>query len=53
MYDSDLGMAKLFISPDLRLSAIMVKGEMIVDESNRNTIMTRSKARAGMLPLLY
>lgn len=41
-------MAKLFISPDPRLSAILVKGEMMIDESNRNTIMTRSKARAGM-----
>lgn len=40
-------MAKLFLLADPRVNGVMVRGEMIVDESNRNTIMTRSKARAG------
>ncbi|KAI9638767.1 armadillo-type protein [Dioszegia hungarica] len=44
---SDLGMAKLFLHPDPRVSAVAVRGEMIVDASNRDVIMTRSKARAA------
>lgn len=40
-------MAKLFLLPDPRIQSILVKGEMIVDERNRDTIMTRSKARSG------
>lgn len=42
-------MAKLFLHPDPRVSAVAVRGEMIVDASNRDVIMTRSKARAGEL----
>ncbi|WVO14952.1 hypothetical protein L204_102593 [Cryptococcus depauperatus] len=42
---SDMGMSKLFELSDPRLKEVLVKGDMIIDEKNRNTIMTRSKTK--------
>ncbi|TIA71942.1 hypothetical protein E3P89_01920 [Wallemia ichthyophaga] len=42
---STLALVDLYTSQDPRLDSVMVKGDQIIDESNRNTIMTRSKTR--------
>ncbi|KIR36656.1 hypothetical protein I352_01614 [Cryptococcus deuterogattii MMRL2647] len=42
---SDLGMSKLFVLSDQRLREVIVKGDLIISEANRNTIMTRSRTR--------
>ncbi|WWC92624.1 uncharacterized protein L201_007583 [Kwoniella dendrophila CBS 6074] len=42
---SDLGLSKLFSMQDERLNGVIVKGDMIIDERNRNTIMTRSRTK--------
>lgn len=42
---SDLGLGKLFALPDPRLRAVTVQGDMVVDDRNRDRIMTRSRAR--------
>jgi hypothetical protein len=34
---SDLGMVKLFALPDPRLSHIIVKGDLIISDANRNS----------------
>lgn len=38
-------MLKLFTLADPRVSAVTVKGDLIVDEQNRDRIMTRSRTR--------
>ncbi|ODN87698.1 hypothetical protein L198_06924 [Cryptococcus wingfieldii CBS 7118] len=44
---SDMGLSKLFVlGGDQRLREVMVKGDLIVDETNRDTIMTRSRTKA-------
>ncbi|OWZ73050.1 hypothetical protein AYX14_01478 [Cryptococcus neoformans] len=42
---SDMGMSKLFVLSDQRLREVIVKGDLIISEANRNTIMTRSRTR--------
>ncbi|WRT69867.1 uncharacterized protein IL334_006858 [Kwoniella shivajii] len=43
---SDLGLSKLFILSDERLSMVIVRGDMVIDERNRDTIMTRSRTKS-------
>ena len=43
--DRDLGMLKLFTLADPRVASINVKGDLIVDEQNRDRIMTRSRTK--------
>ncbi|WVQ75750.1 hypothetical protein IAR50_005381 [Cryptococcus sp. DSM 104548] len=44
---SDMGLSKLFVlGGDQRLRDVVVKGDMIIDEANRDTIMTRSRTKA-------
>ncbi|WWC66093.1 uncharacterized protein I303_108715 [Kwoniella dejecticola CBS 10117] len=42
---SALGLSKLFMVDDARLKGVIVRGDLIVDERNRDTIMTRSRTR--------
>lgn len=42
---STLALIELYTCQDPRLDNIIVKGDQIIDESNRNVIMTRSKTR--------
>ncbi|OCF34393.1 hypothetical protein I316_03907 [Kwoniella heveanensis BCC8398] len=42
---SDMGLSKLFATADERLARVAVKGDLIIDERNRDTIMTRSRTR--------
>nr|XP_019009559.1 uncharacterized protein I206_06208 [Kwoniella pini CBS 10737]OCF48340.1 hypothetical protein I206_06208 [Kwoniella pini CBS 10737] len=42
---SALGLSKLFMADDSRLKGVVCKGDLIVDERNRDTIMTRSRTR--------
>ncbi|TIA84907.1 hypothetical protein E3P99_04112 [Wallemia hederae] len=44
---STLALVDLYTSQDPRLDSVMVKGDQIIDEANRNTIMTRSKTRSA------
>nr|XP_019043733.1 hypothetical protein I302_08314 [Kwoniella bestiolae CBS 10118]OCF22663.1 hypothetical protein I302_08314 [Kwoniella bestiolae CBS 10118] len=46
---SDLGLSKLFAmsSQDQRLSGVVVRGDLVIDERNRDTIMTRSRTRTN------
>ena len=46
---SDLGMAKLFTLPSDVLRSVAVKGDLIISETNRKTIMTRSKTKKSEL----
>jgi hypothetical protein len=41
--NSDMAMSNLLTCERPSLRAIVVKGDMVVDEVNRNTIMTRSR----------
>ncbi|KAL7425284.1 hypothetical protein Q5752_000972 [Cryptotrichosporon argae] len=41
----DIGLAKLFELPPGPLAGVTVKGDLIIDDITRNTIMTRSKAK--------
>lgn len=43
---SDLGMAKLFTMPSPALQNVLVRGDLIINENNRNKIMTRSRTKA-------
>ncbi|WOO82150.1 Importin-9 [Vanrija pseudolonga] len=43
---SDLGMAKLFTMPSPALRNVLVRGDLIINENNRNKIMTRSRTKA-------
>lgn len=43
---SDLGLGKLFALPAPQLRNVTVQGDMVVDERNRNRIMTRSRTRS-------
>ena len=43
----DLGMCKLFLSADARLRSVAVKGDLIITEKNKDTIMTRSRTKLG------
>ena len=47
---SDLGMAKLFMLPSEAVSNVLVKGDLIISEANRKTIMTRSKTKSSGSP---
>ena len=47
---SDLGMAKLFMLPSEAVSNVLVKGDLIISEANRKTIMTRSKTKNSGSP---
>ncbi|OCF78060.1 hypothetical protein I204_02066 [Kwoniella mangroviensis CBS 8886] len=46
---SDLGLSKLFAmsssAQDQRLNGMVVRGDLVIDEKNRDTIMTRSRTR--------
>lgn len=44
---SDLGMAKLFTLPSEAIRNVLVKGDLIISEANRKTIMTRSKTKSN------
>ncbi|WVQ84827.1 hypothetical protein IAT38_006984 [Cryptococcus sp. DSM 104549] len=44
---SDMGMSKLFAMGDKRLEGVVVKGDLVISEVNRNTIMTRSRTRTN------
>lgn len=43
---NDLGLCKLFTVPSDAIRRVMVKGDLIITEANRNKIMTRSRTRA-------
>ncbi|WVR07905.1 hypothetical protein IAU60_004948 [Kwoniella sp. DSM 27419] len=44
---SDMGLSKLFAQSDEWLNGVLVKGDLIIDERNRNTIMTRSRTKTA------
>ena len=43
---NDLGLAKLFALPYPAIQNVMVRGDLIITDANRNKIMTRSRTRA-------
>ncbi|KAK4689861.1 importin-9, partial [Tremellales sp. Uapishka_1] len=42
---SNLGMSRLFLMPMASIQNVMVRGDLIVSDANRNTIMTRSRTK--------
>lgn len=43
---NDLGLCKLFTVPSDAIRRVVVKGDLIITDANRNKIMTRSRTRA-------
>jgi hypothetical protein len=43
---NDLGLAKLYAHPDPAIHSVMVRGDLIITDANRNKIMTRSRTLA-------
>jgi hypothetical protein len=43
---NDLGLAKLYTLPSPAVRGVIVTGDLIITDSNRNTIMTRSRTKA-------